>query len=95
MFEIDWLRNGVPVDWETSVLSESEAVAAAKSRAIDVAKRHPLREPDSFRLTDAAGRVVGVFLIDLGRWVNGAALRGTAWLLDLHRKATERLAARR
>jgi hypothetical protein len=66
MFGIDWLRNGVPIDRESSVLSEAEAVAAAKRRALDVVKRHPFREPDSFRLTDAAGRVVGVFLIDLG-----------------------------
>jgi hypothetical protein len=64
MFGIDWLRNGVPVDREASVLSEAEAVAAAKNRALDVAKRPPLREPDSFRLTEATGKLVGVFLID-------------------------------
>jgi len=45
--------------------SEAEVIASAKSRALDVAKRHPGREPDSFRLTDATGKVVGIFPIGL------------------------------
>ena len=60
MFAIEWLRRGSPVDKEISVLpSETEVIASAKSRARDVAERHPGREPDSFRLTDATGKVVG------------------------------------
>jgi uncharacterized protein YcbX len=58
MFGIDWLRRGVPVDRETSVLtSEAEVIAGAKRRAKEIAKRHPGREPDSFRLRDATGGI--------------------------------------
>jgi hypothetical protein len=65
MFGIDWLRGGVPVDKETSVLmNEAEVIAGAKRRANEMTKRHPGREPDSFRLTDASGRIFGVFPID-------------------------------
>ncbi len=47
MFGIEWLRNGVPVDKETSILaSAAEAIVAAKSRRQLVADRHPEREPD-------------------------------------------------
>ena len=64
MFGIEWLRNGVPVDKETSVLtSAAAATAAAKSRWRLVSNRHPEREPDSFRLTDATGKIIGVFSI--------------------------------
>jgi hypothetical protein len=64
MFGIDWLRRGVPVDKETSVLtSEAEVIAGAKRRAKEVGDRHPGREPDSFRLRDATGRIFGVFPI--------------------------------
>ena len=62
MFAIDWLKRGVLVERETSVLpSAAEAVAAAKLRAYDVARRHPGQEPDTFRLMDATGKIVGVF----------------------------------
>jgi hypothetical protein len=65
MFGIEWLRSGSPVEKETSVLtSEAEVVAGAKSRARDMVKRHPGQEPDSFRLTDATGKIVGVFPIN-------------------------------
>jgi hypothetical protein len=71
MFGIEWLRNGVPVDKETSILaSAGEAIVAAKSRRQLVADRHPEREPDSFRVTDATGKILGVFphfLTDLQR----------------------------
>jgi hypothetical protein len=64
MFGIDWLRRGVPVDRETSILtSEAEVIAGAKLRAKEIAKRHPGREPDSFRLRGATGRIFGVFPI--------------------------------
>ena len=38
-----------------------EAIAAAKMRARDVARRHPGQESDTFRLMDASGKIVGVF----------------------------------
>jgi hypothetical protein len=61
MFGIDWLRAGVPVDKDASVLtSEAEVVADARMRARDVVKRHPGREPDSFRLTGPTGEIFGV-----------------------------------
>jgi hypothetical protein len=64
VFGIDWLRNGIPIAKETSVLKdEAEAAADAMERASYVAKQHPGREPDSFRLTDASGRICGVFPI--------------------------------
>ena len=62
MFAIDWLKKGILVERETSVLpSAAEAVSAAKLRARDVARRHPGQEPDTFRLMDATGKIVGVF----------------------------------
>ncbi len=62
MFAIDWLKRGILVERETSVMpSAAEVVAEAKLRAHDVARRHPGQEPDTFRLTDAAGKIVGVF----------------------------------
>ncbi len=54
LFAIDWLSRGVPVERETSVLTDLDAVVAlTRSRAPEVAMRHPGREPDSFRLTGA------------------------------------------
>jgi hypothetical protein len=62
LFAIDWLKRGILVEKETSVLtSAAEAIAAAKLRAHDVARRHPGQEPDTFRLVDATGRILGVF----------------------------------
>jgi hypothetical protein len=62
VFGIDWLRTGIPVAKEMSVLEdEAKAVAHARLRALLVAKQHPGKEPDSFRLTDAMGRIRGVF----------------------------------
>jgi hypothetical protein len=64
MFGIDWLREGVPVDKEASVLTnETEVFAGARARARAMIDRHPDREPDSFRLTDASGKIIGVFPI--------------------------------
>jgi hypothetical protein len=40
--------------------TKDEAIAAAKTRALDVAKRHSGREPDSFRLTDATGNILAI-----------------------------------
>jgi hypothetical protein len=62
MSAIDWLKKGILVERETSVLpSAAEAVSAAKLRAHDVARRHPGQEPDTFRLMDATGKILGVF----------------------------------
>ena len=62
LFAIVWLRRGIVVETETSVLpSAAEAIAAAKLRAHDVARRHPGQEPDTFRLMDATGKILGVF----------------------------------
>ena len=64
MFGIEWLRGGIPIDKEASVLTnEAEAIASAQIRAPLVAKRHSEREPDSFRLTDATGQILGIFPI--------------------------------
>jgi hypothetical protein len=64
LFAIDWLSRGVLVEKETSVLTDPDAlVDLTRSRAPDVALRHPGREPDSFRLTDATGVIFGVFRI--------------------------------
>jgi hypothetical protein len=64
VFGIDWLRNGIPIAKETSVLQDqAEAVAEAMRRSVDVVERHPGSEPDSFRLTDPTGRICGVFLL--------------------------------
>jgi hypothetical protein len=65
MFGIDWLKERVPLDKEASVLTnEGEVVAGARARARAMIGRHPGREPDSFRLTDASGKIFGVFPID-------------------------------
>lgn len=62
MFAIHWLKEGILVEKEISVLtSPAEAIAAAKLRAHDVAQRHPGQEPDTFRLMDATGKILGVF----------------------------------
>jgi hypothetical protein len=62
LFAIVWLKGGIVVETETSVLpSAVEAIAAAKLRAHDVARRHPGQEPDTFRLMDATGKILGVF----------------------------------
>lgn len=64
MFGIEWLSRGLPVYKETSVLTdEADVIARAQSWALDVAKRHPDQELDSFRLTDATGKIVGAFPI--------------------------------
>jgi hypothetical protein len=68
LFAIDWLRRGIPVERETSVLANTEdAIAAARARADVVTTRHPGQEPDSFRLIDATGKIVGRFSIHDGK----------------------------
>jgi hypothetical protein len=62
VFAIHWLKRGILVEKEISVLTSAvEAIAAAKLRAHDVARRHPGQEPDTFRLVDATGKIVGDF----------------------------------
>jgi hypothetical protein len=56
MFAVEWLRQGVTVERETSALANvADAVAAARARADVVVARHPREEPDSFRLIDRSG----------------------------------------
>ncbi len=62
MFAVEWLRQGVPVDRETSALGNlADAVATTRARAELVAARHPLDEPDGFRLLDPTGAVLITF----------------------------------
>ena len=61
MFSIDWLKGAIPVEKEICILAtRDEAIAAAKNRAPDVAKRHSGREPDGFRLSDATGKILAI-----------------------------------
>jgi hypothetical protein len=61
LFSIDWLKGAIPVEKEICVLAtKDEAIADAKARAPDVAKRHSGREPDSFRLTAADGKILAI-----------------------------------
>jgi hypothetical protein len=61
VFSIDWLRGAIPVEKEICVVAtKDEAIAAAKNRAPDVAKRHSGREPDGFRLSDATGKILAI-----------------------------------
>jgi hypothetical protein len=69
MFAIDWLRRGVPVERETSVLTDLEgAVVAARARADAITARHGGEEPDSFRVIDATGAIVGTFRLRKGAY---------------------------
>jgi hypothetical protein len=62
MFAVEWLRQGVPVEKETSALSNlADAVATTRARAGLVAARHPREEPDGFRLIDRTGAVLITF----------------------------------
>jgi hypothetical protein len=62
VFGIVWLRNGVPVANEISVLDdEAKVIADAKRRALHISREHPGREPDSFRIADPTGKIRGVF----------------------------------
>ena len=59
MFAMDWLKKGIVVERETSVLpSPAEAIAAAKLRAHDVARRHPGQEPDTLLIATLAYAVL-------------------------------------
>ncbi len=60
MVGIDWLRDGIPIAKETSVIQdEAQAVAEVMRRAAYVVERRP----DSFGLTDPTGRICGVFVL--------------------------------
>jgi hypothetical protein len=61
VFSIDWLKGAIPVEREICVLAtKDEAIAAAKTRASDVAKRHSGREPDGFCVSDATGKILAI-----------------------------------
>ena len=71
LFAIVWLKRGIVIETETSVLpSAAEAIAAAKPRADDVARRHFGQEPDTFRLMDATGK---------GHFGARASAKGRGW----------------
>jgi hypothetical protein len=60
MFAVEWLRQAV--ERETSALGNlADAVATTRARADLVAARHPLEEPDGFRLIDTSGAVLITF----------------------------------
>ena len=62
MYAVEWLRQGVPVERETSALGNlADAVTTTRARADLVAARHPLEEPDGFRLLDTSGAVLITF----------------------------------
>jgi hypothetical protein len=62
MFSVEWLRQGIPVEMETSALFDlSDAVATTRARVDLVAARNPLKEPDGFRLLDRTGAVLITF----------------------------------
>jgi putative NIF3 family GTP cyclohydrolase 1 type 2 len=62
MFSVEWLRNGVAVEKETSAVANvADAVAAARARADVIVARHPREEPDTFRLIDPSGAVLITF----------------------------------
>jgi hypothetical protein len=64
MFAVDWLRRGITVERETSVLtSVADVVATVRAKADAVAARHRGKEPDGFRLIDATGSTVCVFKV--------------------------------
>jgi len=66
MFGIEWLHNGSVVERETSVVAKTldQVLARAKARAPQVTRRLRGREPDSFRLTDASGKVIGIYPVE-------------------------------
>jgi hypothetical protein len=62
MFAVEWLKQGVPVAKDTSALADlSDAVATTRARVDLVMARHPLAEPDGFRLLDTSGAVLITF----------------------------------
>ena len=68
VFSIDWLKGAIPVEKEICILAtRDEAIAAAKNRAPDVAKRHSGREPDGFRLSDATGKILAIVPVRDGK----------------------------
>jgi hypothetical protein len=61
MFAVDWLKGGSPIERETiGGKDQTEAVAKCRKNAAAVAKRTQ-QQPDSFRLWDSSGRLLGVF----------------------------------
>ncbi len=62
MFSVEWLKQGITVEQETSALGNlADAVMTTRARAQLVAARHPLDEPDGFRLLDTSGAVLITF----------------------------------
>jgi hypothetical protein len=62
MFAVEWLKQGITVERETSALTNlADAVLTTRARAEAVAARHPRDEPDCFRLIDSTGAVLITF----------------------------------
>ncbi len=58
---IVWRQGRSPVEREVSALKNlSEVIASAESRAGQIRKRFPGKEPDGFDVYDAIGRLVAI-----------------------------------
>ena len=58
---IVWRQGRSPVEREVSALKNlSEVIASAESRAGEICKRFPGKEPDGFDVYDAIGRLVAI-----------------------------------
>jgi hypothetical protein len=65
MFSIEWLHNGAVAETETSLLQTvEEVIETARLRRVSLSIRLRDRAPDSYRLKDASGNVIGVYSID-------------------------------
>ena len=65
MFSIEWLHNGAVAETETSLLQTvEEVIETARLRRVSLSIRLRGRAPDSYRLKDASGNVIGVYSID-------------------------------
>jgi hypothetical protein len=65
LFGVHWLRNGVLVQKDAVAATNADGALAIvrerEPRMLSLRRRE--RRPDSFRLTDATGAIVGVFRI--------------------------------
>ena len=68
MFSVEWLKQGVPIERETSALADlADAVTTARARADAIVARHPRDQPDSFRLINSSGAILITFKFVTGR----------------------------
>jgi hypothetical protein len=65
MFGIELLRHGSILGRETAITGTLEdAIAIALERTRSIRSIHPERAADSFRVTDASGKLLGVYELD-------------------------------